>query len=702
MRKFLYIFIFLPLLGSSQGVARLDSLRQVWENSSQADTSRLKAISQLIRQAYLFNDPDSAIYYAQMQFEVAENGGHIEFMIDAINTQGIAKAINGAFGKAIDQFMNAIEMSQRTGYQKGIIKALNNMGLVYKDIGEYTKAIDCYSKLLISAEKNGDMNAMASAFNNIGLIHLVLANYDKAVEYYEKSLALKEEMGNKHGIALTLNNIGLVYFEQGLYEKAYELFNKSLELETELENKTGMHMALTNIGDVLSKQGRYDEALGYYEQSLKIIQETGDQMALASTFNKIGNIFRKKGDITKAIQYCEQGLVIAQQLGAILVIRDAAGSLWETYKELDQFSKALEMHELFTTTAASIQNETNQKKAIEQEFQYQYAIKTVADSVKYSQEKQLQQAEIEKRGAQLKAKRNQQYALYGGLFLITVFAGLMYNRFKITSRQKNEIEQASLELTEKKQEILDSITYAKRIQTAILPSYKILKEFERNAFMYYKPKDIVAGDFYWVQKVNDTVLFAAADCTGHGVPGAIVSVVCHNALNRAVKEFNLLDPGKILDKTRELVLETFELSDEEVMDGMDIALCALKENSLLYAGARNPLWVYRKGITDLEQVEVYPATKQPIGRCVRPFINYHTHELTLNQGDTFYIFSDGFPDQFGGVNGKKYKYKRFKQFLLGLAGYPPREQREMIRNEFYSWKGEREQIDDICIIGVKI
>ena len=259
-----------------------------------------------------------------------------------------------------------------------------------------------------------------------------------------------------------------------------------------------------------------------------------------------------------------------------------------------------------------------------------------------------------------------------------------------------EIHHQKLIVEEKSQEITDSIEYAKTIQSAILPSSKVIDEFLKDSFVLYKPKDIVAGDFYWMKAKADRILFAVADCTGHGVPGAMISVVCNNALNRSVREYNLSDPGQILDKARDIVIQEFEKSETEVRDGMDIAICSLIEDKLEYAGAHNPLWIIRNGIL----IET-KANKQPIGKFenLQP---YNTHSFQLEKGDTIYIFSDGYSDQFGGEKGKKYKSSKFKKFLLSIQENSMEKQLNLLANEFKKWRGSIEQIDDVCVIGLRI
>jgi serine phosphatase RsbU (regulator of sigma subunit) len=268
---------------------------------------------------------------------------------------------------------------------------------------------------------------------------------------------------------------------------------------------------------------------------------------------------------------------------------------------------------------------------------------------------------------------------------------------KVQERTLEIIEQKRI-VEEKQKEIIESITYAKRLQEAILPPRAFLNKNIPDNFVIYMPKDLVAGDFYWAEKINELFFIAAADSTGHGVPGAMVSVVCSNALNRAVKEFNLTETGKVLDKTRELVLETFEKSANEVKDGMDISLLCIdkKNGSVFWSGANNPLWYFEDG--ELKEIK---ADKQPIGMTEypRPFT---THRIEYKENNTFYLFTDGLPDQFGGPNGKKFKYKQFSELLVSLSRIPIKDQGPLINKAFEEWKGPLEQVDDVCVIGVRV
>jgi serine phosphatase RsbU (regulator of sigma subunit) len=312
-------------------------------------------------------------------------------------------------------------------------------------------------------------------------------------------------------------------------------------------------------------------------------------------------------------------------------------------------------------------------------------------------------------------KKKQQFiigAFIAGLTLILIFVFFIVNRLRITSKQKRIIEKQKAIVEKQKQEtehqkllveahqkeIIDSINYAKRLQMAILPTTETVREHLPDSFIFYQPKDIVSGDFYWIEHLDDTTFIAAADSTGHGVPGSMVSILCSNALNRAVKEFRLRNTGEILNKTRELVLETFAKSSSDVKDGMDISLLAIHKakQTLFWSGANNSLWYVVEG--KLNEIK---GDKQPIGKTenAKPFT---CHTVPYQAGSIFYLYTDGYADQFGGSKGKKFKYRQLQEYVLANSSRPMEEQKQLLGEEFENWKGNLEQVDDVTIIGLKI
>lgn len=303
-------------------------------------------------------------------------------------------------------------------------------------------------------------------------------------------------------------------------------------------------------------------------------------------------------------------------------------------------------------------------------------------------------------------QRTKRIAIGAFLFILVLTSFLLYSYSlsekanRLLGLKNIEIEKQKIEIEGKSKSLLDSIIYATRIQKAMFPPNQEVNKWLPNHFILYKPKDTISGDFYWMETFGNMVYYAAADCTGHGVPGAVVSVLCMTALNRSVREFGLRTPGKILDKTRELLIKKFERSEDNVKDGMDISLCALntKTNKLLWSGANNPLWIIRHGASNIEEIK---ADKQPIGNyeLTKPFT---THKVTLYSGDTIYTFSDGYADQFGGEMSKKFKVNALRDLLLSVQDQSMEKQHSMIDEAFEAWKGKHEQVDDVCVIGVRV
>jgi serine phosphatase RsbU (regulator of sigma subunit)/Tfp pilus assembly protein PilF len=735
------VFLFLCLNGYTQSDSYLDSLWKIWDNPKNNNEKRLKALSDYSWEGYLYSMPDSAFYFAELQYKFAASKKMIMQMADARNTQGASFFLKSDFINAIKYYTEALKLFQEINYEKGISNSYNNLGLIHADIGDNATAIQYYNKSLKYDEKINNKDGISASYNNIGLIYKHLGKPDKAIEYFNKSINLKKEINDESGIASTLNNIGLIFQERGDVDSALHYIQMSMNLELKHNNKLGISGSLSNLGNIFADKKLYNQAIEKYKESLQLQSEIGDIQGMSNTLNCLGEIYRILGDYKKSIMYSSEAYDKALKIGSIAELKVSAKSLYEVYKLVGDTKNSLEMHENYILYKDSINSENNQIEVMRQEITYEFDKKVTADSIMHAKQIELNDVQIAKQNAEMKVKQNQQYALFGGLFLVIVFSIFIFNRFKITQRQKEiiEIQKKEVELQreialeqkniveEKNQEISDSINYAKRIQEAILPSRYSLVENLKNGFVLFKPKDIVSGDFYWLETTTPLsssigggtgevgeVYFAAADCTGHGVPGAMVSVICSNALSKALLEEGITETGKLLDRTRELVIERFSKSDEEVKDGMDISLCKLKGNILEWSGANNPLWVINPkrsawpltGIKILNEMETQvgfevKANAQPIGNFDFP-TPFATHRFELNKGDTIYIFTDGFHDQFGGAKGKKLKSSMLRKKLISIYDMDMDEQKNQLEQLFYEWRGDHEQIDDICIIGVRI
>ncbi len=500
------------------------------------------------------------------------------------------------------------------------------------------------------------------------------------------SYSVFKQIVDKNNIGSSEGKIGAIYTEMKEYNKSFYYLNKGLKTSRDNNLVQGEGEILNYLGNLFLTKKDYPNALKYINLSIELNTKNKIESQIAIAHRLLGQVSL----LEKKFALAEENLLLALDLdrksGALNNQFISEKALAEIYETTDKPQEAIKHLKHANNLRDSIFNKKNSHKISIMEVE-----KRDADA-KVVQEKRdlLSQQEIEKQ----KIVRN---SFIGGFILVMLIAIGIFRSLQQNRKAKTIIEKQKKEVEHQKQEILDSIEYAKRIQTTILPPPKVIKKYSDDSFILYLPKDIVAGDFYWMESVGDWVLFAACDCTGHGVPGALVSVVCHNALNRAVKEYNKIMPAEILDCVAELVLENFS-TDDDVKDGMDASVCALNTatGELFWAGANNPLWLIRHS----ELIE-YQPNKQPIGKFDGR-VPYTNHKIEITKGDTIYLFTDGYADQFGGERGKKLTKAKFREAILNMQRYNVDEQKKYLLDLHLNYKGNLGQVDDICVIGVRV
>ena len=710
-------------------------------HSAKDDTSKILALKKITEEMmhqdwerYQYYEYELIKGYLKKDISVKEKRTLLIFKSVAINNIGYIYDHKGDLDVALNFYKSSIKISELIKDTLNVCSSLNNVGLVYHNKGNIPLALEYFHKSLKIQESWNNYFGIGAVCNNIGMIYHQQRDFDLATKYNKKSLAIQKKIDDKRGMAISYNNLGVIYRKTQNLELALEYFEKSAALQEEIMDYNGLATSMVNVGHIYLAKKNQDKALQYFNKSFEYHQKIEDKAGMSVSLSNIGEIEFDKGNLIEAEKIGQKAYAYAKETGFAKEIDDASELLSKIYERKGNYKLSFDMYKEHILMRDSVNGLEAKNASIQLEAKYRYEQQKAIDDAAYQKQLAIEQEEKEKQTIIA-------YTTGGGLGLVGIFLIFVFNRLKVTQKQKNIIhqqkseveqqkniiEQSHEELKEKNKEITDSIVYAKRIQAAILPPQKVVKQYLQESFILYKPKDIVAGDFYWMESLSavhnsqssvhsslktencELILFAAADCTGHGVPGAMVSVVCNNGLNRSVREYGLTDPGKILDKTREIVIQEFEKSDEDVKDGMDIALCCLrfdvqglklndpKTAALLqYAGANNPLWIIRNN----ELIE-FKANKQPVGNYFRnePYI---THEVQLQKGDAIYIFTDGYADQFGGEKGKKFMYKPFKELLLSIQTKKMEEQKEILEQHFESWKGNLEQVDDVCIIGVRI
>lgn len=603
----------------------------------------------------------------------------------------------GNYIEAKKYALQAEEISRILNYKMGLGQALNNLGIIQDLQGNYPMALNYYFQSLKIFEEIADKKGISKALNNIGIIYNYQGENDKALEYYLKALKMMKETGDKKGMSMALNNVGIVYKKEQNYSKALYYYSEALRMRQELGDQQAIAASYGNIGNMYDLTGDYDKAKDFHLKSLKIREAINDKNGIASSYINLSRLSQIQKKFPEGIDYANKSLKLAGEIGSLALAEEAHDALYGLYEALGDKGKALEHYKMYIAVRDSIFNEENTEQATRAEMNFEF-------EQQQQKEKLLQEKKDALHNEEMKRQRWVIYFMSGGLLLVIAFLFVILNNYRQKQKANRLLEEKNSIIEEKNKNITDSINYARRIQNAILPDIDEIYKKLKQSFILYRPKDIVSGDFYYYAEAKKKIIIAAADCTGHGVPGAFMSMIGNDALNEIIVGKGIVTPGEILSKLHDSVRIALkqDTSKTETSDGMDVALCAidLSTNSIEYAGALRNLYICRKGSDELEIIE---ANKQSIGGLKsdekKEFAN---QKIQLSAGDSFYMFSDGYADQFGGKEGKKFMMKRMKDLILSIKNKNMKEQEIALNEAIDRWKGDREQVDDILIIGIRL
>jgi serine phosphatase RsbU (regulator of sigma subunit)/Tfp pilus assembly protein PilF len=602
---------------------------------------------------------------------------------------------------------------------------------------------------------------MASCYGNIGMLHMNQNDLEKALEYFFKALDIDKERVNPNTYATVLGNIGIAYYYQHDLDKARDYWLKASEISETIGDKNGVCRHMGNIGNIYLDQKDYPKALEFYFKALKMSEQVGDVVGRAVNLGNIGNVYLLQEKYVLAEQNLQKALELCETHKMVYYAQFYYDLISKVYEKTGQNKKALAAYKNFVLYRDSIINEENQKAIIQKEVEFNYEKKLAIDSIANAKSLQIKDLEIKQQ--QEISSKQRLIIIFGilSLILLIAFTILVIQRLNLTRKQKQIIEdknqkldqqnieitaqhaaieekneelnqlveevtsqrdeiesQRDLVLTQKDQietihhEISESINYATRIQKAILPETKILDQYLSEHFVLFKPKDKVSGDFYWWTHIENHTVITAADSTGHGVPGAFMSMLGSSYLREIVQKEYITHTGVILRKLRKEIIKSLKQKGEmgEQKDGMDMAIISIdhETNKVQFSGANNPLYIltnrkleHYKPLPSFENFYEIKPDKMPIS-IYQKMDNFTAHEFQLEKGDLLFMFSDGFADQFGGPRGKKFKYKPFKRLLSENRELPLAELKNILNQTFIDWKGELDQIDDVVVLGLKL
>ena len=687
-----YITCIIIVLSTIAFANKIDSLKNIL-SLELPDTTRV-IVNYKLGNAFININLDSAEWYTKASVEKAHD-------IDYKNLEFLA-----AFQLCLveiykEQYFLAVkvgEIALDLALENQKASVMNRIGAAYYYNQDFENALRSYTKSLNMA---GDNEAKALANSGIGNVYYAQKKYDQALIYYQTGYEYQMKEGDQESIADCLINIGNVYDDLMQYDLAVETFEKSLEIyiKNDLQELAGlcmMNMGATQIkkDDLLSAKNNFSNALKKFD-----IQNDWHNKALC-LFN-IAVVAEKEKNFREAQLKYKAAIEIGQKLNNFDFLQQCYESLSSLYYSENDFNKAYFYHVLYVKSKDSLNAKLFNEKIAAQETKLKTKDKEI---------------EIEKLNIEGNAKETQRNFLIVISILglsVTFFVYRSYrekmqannvlaDKNTAIRKQKREIERQKIIVDIQNKDITDSINYAKQIQTAILPSGEVIKSALEESFVLYKPKAIVSGDFYFFSEKEGKVIMAVVDCTGHGVPGAFMSMIGHNLLSQIINENGITTPSEILNHLHIGVRKVLHQNDSTTgnRDGMDIALISIDKSmqKIEYAGANRPLYHIRSSV--LNEIK---SDKISIGGFQKEEKRtFRNNIIELQKGDTFYFFSDGYADQFGGEKGKKFMVKNLKKTFVKIHTLPLNEQERQLYTLFENWRGEAEQVDDVLVVGIKV
>ncbi len=721
--------------GNLSLIEKVEVLNQLCEHYRTTNANNVKLYAEEL--ISLANEDSSSFafgwgsYYMGDYFYITnaydESIKHFELALIAFNTSANAEGIGkAASSMAIVYFhqdrhrnaLNYAEIALEAQYETGsLLEQSNTLALIcdiYAYMESYNQAIQyCVQSMKIKEDIKTEKNKEIT-LNTIGFIYQELGSYQKASEYLYQALALANKNQDPYHIATTYSNLGNLYILLNKTDSALRFFNLALETDSLAEDHVGLAFSYYDVGSVHYKNKNYKKAIAYFTRSQQLANEQDMPDLIANNNIALGEIYTAQKQYNKAIIELKKGLVIAQRINSTTNLKDAYQNLSKLYDAQGDKDNALIYMRLYLLIAERKFKKDNTKAIAEVETIYKIGKK----------EQELDLLKKEKAIDDLRAKNRQFYLLAAGIgiILLIILIIILFSRNNLKNRtnkklqsqnneileqkeeiqsQKEELEVTSRALATNNKQITDSINYARQIQESLLPENGLLKKQFPKSFIYYKPKDIVSGDFYWHAEVEGKIAVAVIDCTGHGVPGAFMTVLANSLLNQIILETGIYSPDLVitlLDQKIQQALHQHNMGYSS-MEGLDIGLLVIdkKKKRAEFAGAKISLYqVINRQLTKITADRYSVGSNQNLDKV------FNIKEVKLDKTGMLYLSTDGYQDQFGGPNDKKFMKKSFYDYLTSISHLPPGEQEHSLEKRFQQWRGRNTQTDDILVIGISI
>lgn len=726
--------------------------------TAQADTQKINVLNALTK-AYLDINIDSALLFNKQSISISSHNGNDKFsykglaykahlfrkkknldsaMVLANNAYDIAKKYNNlsdvaniynVYGtvyeqlnqsdKAAEYYQKALKISSIIKDKKEMLSAYLHLGINCKKTEDITNALKYLLEAIKISEDINDSSSMFTININLGSIYERTKDNKKAFECYRKALKINETNKDENDKAICYYKLGKLFHREKQIDSAKKYLMATLKIHEKRNDKEGLIMDYANIGGFSYEERDFVNAEKNYLKAIELAINFKDSVRLNTLFSSMGMLAEKQNKLDESINYFNIGLKYITQKVSRETIMQYYKRMSDVYVRQKKYQEALQAYTLYKAWSDSAFNVNETKKQTELKLNYEFEQTQKKIEAENKAKELISKAELEQ-------ERKQRNLLLIGLGIISLMLIVTVKNYRakqkannILHRQKLEIERQKKIVEEKNHEISDSINYALRIQTASIPKKEELDSFLKDYDLFFKPKDVVSGDFYWAEAITsknspmenfsdgpesagqDFSLIAVGDCTGHGVPGAITSMIGSMLLNEIFNVKKIYRPDEVLTELNRLVKLTLRQDSASLTnDGMDIAFCTINYNTLelLYSGANRPLYIIKSN----GQLIEYKPTKMSIGGQVALIQQYELHKIQLQKGDTIVLSTDGYADQFGGNHEKKFTSKALRNLISQHHLLSSKELKNIIETNYYNWKGDFEQTDDVLVFILKV
>jgi serine phosphatase RsbU (regulator of sigma subunit) len=686
----------------------VDSLLQI-ARSTPDDTSKVYLYFD-IAEEHEKRDDTLFLYYLKEAHNLSKRIEYNRGLVKYFDNLGYYHRQRAEYSKALDAHFKALQIAEVNNIKKIQPRINNNIGVVYRRLDDYPRAASFHIKALKLAEDLDDSRSKLYAKNSLGNVFSLMKQYDQAMEYFNSALEQAKETDNHRSFAINYNNIGELYEKKGDLDAALKYYYKSLEYNQKLENERGLAISYDCIGSVYLKTGQYNKAVNHFKEAIEYNKKLNDNYFTAVSLLNSGIAYAKMNQTNKAIGFIKDALNLANQIGNKTTARDAYFHLSEIYSKQNFLSLAFQNYKTYTSFKDTILNIENSRSI--GKLQTLYETEKQRNRITLLEKEKIQKEEASQR------KTIFILVLFVAFGLLAILAIALYRANNIKRKNNKVLKEQATVITEKNKElhaqkkelmqtttkISDSLQYAQKIQQALLPQKSTMNLLFEDYFIFYNPLSAVSGDFYWSGEVADKTILAVADCTGHGVPGAMMSMLGNSYLNETLRKPYVLHASQVLNEMRDMVVSALHQQGVpgESKDGMEMSLVIFdKETNVLeFSGAHLSIYIARYNEGGVYEMIELKGDRMPIG-YYRRMNDFTDHTIKINDGDVVYLFTDGYIDQFGGEKGQRFRSKTFKELITNNVGKPMQEQLEVLQSTFYNWKQDQEQIDDVLVMGVQ-